>query len=159
MCCYNSRVLIMFKFTITATDPRSSARTGIFHTPHGSFHTPCFMPCGTKGAVKTLTPDELKSLGCEIVLANTYHLMLRPGGGLIERMGGLHKWIGWNNPILTDSGGFQVFSLQRINFLSSAPAEPDASRSRCALAFVSSGLLSRPSIITVNTLSILITRL
>lgn len=73
------------------------------------------MPCGTKAAVKTLTPDELKSLGCEIVLANTYHLMLRPGGGLVERMGGLHKWMNWNNPILTDSGGFQVFSLQRIN--------------------------------------------
>lgn len=73
------------------------------------------MPCGTRGAVKTLTPDELKQLGCEIILGNTYHLMLRPGSELIARMGGLHKWTTWNRPMLTDSGGFQVFSLSRIN--------------------------------------------
>lgn len=72
------------------------------------------MPCGTKGSVKTLTPDELKSLGCEIVLANTFHLMLRPGGAKIKHFGGLHRWIAWNGPILTDSGGFQVFSLSKI---------------------------------------------
>lgn len=72
------------------------------------------MPCGTKGAVKTLTPDELKSLGCEIILSNTYHLMLRPGGDFIEKAGGLHKWMAWDKPILTDSGGFQVFSLSAL---------------------------------------------
>lgn len=72
------------------------------------------MPCGTKGAVKTLTPDELKTLGCEIILGNTFHLMLRPGGDFVEKMGGLHKWIAWDRPILTDSGGFQVFSLSKL---------------------------------------------
>lgn len=104
----------MFEFEITAQDSQSSARTGKFHTPHGSFHTPAFMPCGTKGAVKTLTPDELTSLGCEIMLSNTYHLMLRPGGEAVAKMGGLQKWISWNKPILTDSGGFQVFSLSKL---------------------------------------------
>lgn len=104
----------MFEFEILAEDAHSKARTGKFHTPHGAFETPCFVPCGTKGTVKTLTPDELKSLGCEIVLANTFHLMLRPGGETVQHMGGLHDWTGWNGPMLTDSGGFQVFSLERI---------------------------------------------
>lgn len=104
----------MFDFKITATDKETSARTGVLSTPHGEIHTPCFMPCGTKGAVKTLTPDELKTLGCEIILGNTFHLMLRPGGDFIEKMGGLHKWISWDRPMLTDSGGFQVFSLSKL---------------------------------------------
>lgn len=104
----------MFEFQITSADDFSSARTGIFTTPHGSFRTPAFMPCGTKGSVKTLTPDELKNLGCEIILANTFHLMLRPGGEIVEKMGGLQKWTDWNGPMLTDSGGFQVFSLSRL---------------------------------------------
>ncbi len=104
----------MFEFNITAKDPSSEARCGIFNTPHGSFSTPVFMPCGTKGAVKTITPDELKAVGCEIILGNTFHLMLRPGGELISKMGGLHKWISWYRPMLTDSGGFQVFSLSKI---------------------------------------------
>lgn len=86
-------------------------RLGEATTPHGSFATPCFMPCGTKGTVKTLSPDELKELGCEILLGNTYHLMLRPGGPFLAERGGLHNWMGWDRPILTDSGGFQVFSL------------------------------------------------
>lgn len=72
------------------------------------------MPCGTKGSVKTLTPDELENIGCEIILANTYHLMLRPGSEVIEKIGGLHQWISWKKPLLTDSGGFQVFSLSRL---------------------------------------------
>ena len=72
------------------------------------------MPCGTKGAVKTLTPDELKTLNCEILLSNTYHLMLRPGGDFLKSVGGLHKWMAWDRPILTDSGGFQVFSLATL---------------------------------------------
>lgn len=76
------------------------------------------MPCGTKGAVKTLTPDELKTLGCEMILGNTFHLMLRPGADTIKKMGGLHKWIRWNGPMLTDSGGFQVFSLERLRKIS-----------------------------------------
>ncbi|MBI2453695.1 tRNA guanosine(34) transglycosylase Tgt [Candidatus Peregrinibacteria bacterium] len=104
----------MFEYRIIATDSASCARSGIFTTPHGEIQTPCFMPCGTKGAVKTLSPDELKQLDCEILLGNTFHLMLRPGGDLLEKKGGLHKWIGWDRPILTDSGGFQVFSLARL---------------------------------------------
>ncbi|MEK7523586.1 MAG: tRNA guanosine(34) transglycosylase Tgt [Patescibacteria group bacterium] len=100
-----------FNFQIFKNDSSCAARTGRFETPHGSFETPCFMPCGTKGAVKTLTPDELKSLGCEIILGNTFHLMLRPGGELVQKMGGLQHWTKWNGPMLTDSGGFQVFSL------------------------------------------------
>lgn len=104
----------MFDFSIINTDKSSLARVGAFTTPHGAIETPCFMPCGTKGAVKTLTPDELKEIGCEIILGNTFHLMLRPGEDLISRMAGLHKWISWDGPILTDSGGYQVFSLARL---------------------------------------------
>ncbi|MFA6521853.1 MAG: tRNA guanosine(34) transglycosylase Tgt [Candidatus Gracilibacteria bacterium] len=104
----------MFDFDVRAKDASSRARTGTFSTPHGNFSTPIFMPCGTKGAVKTLTPDELKSVGCEIILGNTFHLMLRPGEELVQKMGGLHKWIAWDRPMLTDSGGFQVFSLSNM---------------------------------------------
>jgi queuine tRNA-ribosyltransferase len=103
----------VFKFNILSKDKFSQARTGVLETPHGKISTPCFMPCGTKGSVKTLTPDELKTLGCEIILGNTFHLMLRPGADLVAKMGGLHKWISWDRPMLTDSGGFQVFSLFR----------------------------------------------
>jgi len=100
-----------FKFIIQAKESNSRAKSGIFHTPHGAIHTPFFMPVGTTGFVKTLTPKELQSLGAEIMLSNTYHLYLRPGSKNIKKFGGLHKWIGWDKPILTDSGGFQVFSL------------------------------------------------
>jgi len=102
----------MFSFTLYKTAGR--ARLGSLSTPHGKIETPCFMPCGTKATVKTLDPEELKTLGCQILLGNTYHLMLRPGGDLVEKMGGLHKWMKWDRPILTDSGGFQVFSLHQI---------------------------------------------
>ncbi len=105
----------MFKFTVTHEDTNSLARTGVFETPHGLIQTPIFMPCGTLATVKTLSPDELNNLGdgigAEIILANTYHLYLRPGHELIAKMGGLHKWMAYDKPILTDSGGFQVFSL------------------------------------------------
>ncbi len=99
----------MFEFKITAKD--GNARTGVFRTPHGDINTPVFMPVGTKGTVKTLSNDELLNLNSEIILANTYHLYLRPGEKTIKEMGGLHTWMNWNKPILTDSGGFQVFSL------------------------------------------------
>ena len=95
---------------ITARDGR--ARTGVVTTPRGRYHTPLFMPVGTRGAVRTLTADDLAGLGVGIVLANTYHLMLRPGADLIARRGGLHAFTGWGGHMLTDSGGFQVFSLQ-----------------------------------------------
>ena len=93
-------------------DARSgAARAGVFTTPHGEVHTPAFMPVGTHGAVKAMTPDQVRATGAEIVLGNTYHLALRPGEGLVAKLGGLHGFMRWSGPILTDSGGFQVFSL------------------------------------------------
>jgi queuine tRNA-ribosyltransferase len=97
-------------FTVTATD--GAARAGILRTAHGDVPTPAFMPVGTKATVKAVDPDELRALGAAIVLGNTYHLHLRPGEDLIEELGGLHRFMGWDGPILTDSGGFQVFSLR-----------------------------------------------
>lgn len=101
----------MFEFKIKKTDKSSHARNGVFSTPHGDIQTPVFMPVGTKASVKTLSQNDLKNLKAEIILANTYHLYLRPGENLVKKMGGLHNWMNWNKPILTDSGGFQVFSL------------------------------------------------
>ncbi len=101
----------MFDFAIIARDLRTSARTGVFQTPHGPLETPVFAPVGTQATVKTLTPRTLAELGATLVLANTYHLYLRPGVELIRDSGGLHSFMAWPGPILTDSGGFQVFSL------------------------------------------------
>ncbi len=98
-----------FGFRVTHTEGR--ARRGIMTTAHGIVETPAFMPVGTQGAVKGLTHRDLEGLGAEILLSNTYHLYLRPGDDLIARHGGLHRFIGWTKPILTDSGGYQVFSL------------------------------------------------
>ena len=95
-------------------DKFSGARAGILHTPHGDFLTPIFMPVGTQATVKSISPDELEELGAGIILSNTYHLFLRPGADLIEEAGGLHKFMHWNHGILTDSGGFQVFSLGEL---------------------------------------------
>lgn len=105
----------MFEFQILHQDTTSKARTGILNTPHGQIETPIFMPVGTRGSVKGLSPDELKAIHSQIILANTYHLYLRPGHKLIRQMGGLHKWANWDKPILTDSGGFQIFSLGKGN--------------------------------------------
>lgn len=99
----------MFNFDLQSTD--GDARTGLLSTPHGDIQTPIFMPVGTQGTVKALSPDDLKDCGSQIILGNTYHLMLRPGSELVKEMGGLHKFMHWDGPILTDSGGFQVFSL------------------------------------------------
>jgi queuine tRNA-ribosyltransferase len=98
-----------FGFRVTATD--GGARRGVMTTAHGEVETPAFMPVGTQGAVKGITPRDLDDVGAEIMLSNTYHLYLRPGDNLIARRGGLHRFIGWSKPILTDSGGYQVFSL------------------------------------------------
>lgn len=100
-------------FQVTATQSGSLARTGVLETPNGSIKTPTFMPVGTSGAVKTLSAEEVKSLGAEIILGNTYHLHIRPGEKVIEKFGGLSKWSNWNKPILTDSGGYQAYSLGR----------------------------------------------
>ncbi|NWF80922.1 MAG: tRNA guanosine(34) transglycosylase Tgt [Chloroflexi bacterium] len=98
-------------FSLVARDPATQARSGVLHTAHGTVATPVFMPVGTRGTVKALTPDDLREHGAQIILGNTYHLYLQPGHDLIARRGGLHRFMGWEGPILTDSGGFQVFSL------------------------------------------------
>ncbi|MCA1559854.1 MAG: tRNA guanosine(34) transglycosylase Tgt [Acidobacteria bacterium] len=98
-------------FRFHVTHQHGAARRGELHTPHGIVQTPAFMPVGTRGAVKAVTHRDLEDVGAEIILGNTYHLFLRPGDGLIARQGGLHRFIGWTRPILTDSGGYQVFSL------------------------------------------------
>jgi queuine tRNA-ribosyltransferase len=101
-----------FSFAITATD--GAARTGIIATPRGDIRTPAFMPVGTQAAVKAMYPEQVRALGADIVLANTYHLMLRPGPERVARLGGLHEFMRWPHPILTDSGGFQVMSLAKL---------------------------------------------
>ncbi len=98
-------------FEIVAADPRSAARAGVLHTAHGPVETPAFMPVGTQATVKCLEPRDLEATGAQIILSNTYHLIVRPGMEVIAACGGLHRFMGWNGPILTDSGGFQVFSL------------------------------------------------
>ncbi|PKO18949.1 tRNA guanosine(34) transglycosylase Tgt [candidate division BRC1 bacterium HGW-BRC1-1] len=102
-------------FTVTHELAGSAARTGLLSTPHGDVETPIFMPVGTKGTVKAMTPEEVEALGAQIILANTFHLLLRPGDDLVAELGGLHKFMNWRRPILTDSGGFQVWSLTRLN--------------------------------------------
>ena len=99
-----------FPFRVAASD--GAARAGLLDTPRGVVETPCFMPVGTKGTVKAISPHRLRELGASIVLANTYHLALRPGSDMVSRLGGLHAFMGWDGPLLTDSGGFQVFSLK-----------------------------------------------
>jgi queuine tRNA-ribosyltransferase len=99
------------RYELIKTCKQSGARLGRLHTPHGVIETPIFMPVGTQATVKAMTPEELKEINSQIILSNTYHLYMRPGHDLIERAGGLHKFMNWDRPILTDSGGFQVFSL------------------------------------------------
>src|SRR4051812_19193752 len=101
-------------FQVLATDLISRARRGRLQTRHGTIETPVFMPVGTQGTVKATTPVELREVGAQIILGNTYHLYLRPGLEVIEHFQGLHRFIGWDGPILTDSGGFQVFSLAKL---------------------------------------------
>jgi len=100
-----------FEFDLKKQDTGTSARLGEMITPHGVVHTPAFMPVGTQGTVKSMLPEEIKKCGAEIILGNTYHLYLRPGHETIKKLGGLHRFMNWQDPILTDSGGFQVYSL------------------------------------------------
>jgi queuine tRNA-ribosyltransferase len=102
----------MIQFEVEANCGNS--RAGVLQTPHGKIHTPIFMPVGTLGTVKGMTPEEVREIGAEIILGNTYHLHLRPGDELVQKMGGLHRFMNWQGPILTDSGGFQVFSLAKL---------------------------------------------
>jgi queuine tRNA-ribosyltransferase len=101
-------------FTLFNRSTKSAARRGEVRTPHGTFQTPVFMPVGTQATVKAVTPEDLKEIGAEIILANTYHLYIRPGHELVKELGGLHKFMNWDRPILTDSGGFQIFSLKDL---------------------------------------------
>ena len=108
--------MTQFRFEIHQTDGR--ARTGVIHTPRGDIRTPAFMPVGTAATVKAMLPAQVRETGADIVLGNTYHLMLRPGAERVARLGGLHKFMGWERPILTDSGGFQVMSLAQLRKIS-----------------------------------------
>jgi queuine tRNA-ribosyltransferase len=128
-------------FTVTATD--GEARAGVLRTAHGDVPTPAFMPVGTKGTVKSVHPDELRALGATIVLGNTYHLHFRPGEDVVADLGGLHRFMGWDGPILTDSGGFQVFSLRDtilavdddgVTFRSVYDGRPERLTPECAAA-------------------------
>ncbi len=110
-----------FAFHLAATC--GAARAGVFATPHGNVETPCFMPVGTQATVKALDPEDLRSVGAQIILANAYHLHLRPGDDVVASLGGLHIFMGWDGPILTDSGGFQVFSLETLRTVSEQGVE------------------------------------
>ncbi len=105
------------RFELLHVCTQSGARLGRVHTPHGSFDTPAFMPVGTQGTVKGMSPAELEEMGAGIILSNTYHLWMRPGTEVLEALGGLHRFMSWNHPILTDSGGFQVFSLSDLRHI------------------------------------------
>jgi len=111
------------RFVLGATDPASRARTGVLTTPHGQVSTPAFMPVGTLATVKALTPAQLEELGADILLCNAFHLALRPGDDVVEKLGGLHRFTGWHRPILTDSGGFQIFSLGALTRITEEAAE------------------------------------
>ena len=105
-------------FEVTHRDPATRARAGLLHTPHGVVETPVFMPVGTAGTVKAISQEELEALGVRILLGNTYHLYLRPGHELVRELGGLHRFMGWNGAILTDSGGYQIMSLEGLGRVS-----------------------------------------
>ncbi|NPV91525.1 MAG: tRNA guanosine(34) transglycosylase Tgt [Firmicutes bacterium] len=107
-----------FRFELLKECKKTGARLGRLHTPHGTVDTPAFMPVGTLGTVKTMTPEEVAGIGAQIILSNTYHLYLRPGSDVVKEMGGLHRFMNWDRPILTDSGGFQVFSLGDLRKIS-----------------------------------------
>ncbi len=104
-----------FSYEVIKECKHTRARAGILHTPHGDIETPVYMPVGTNATVKAILPEMLDDMGAEIILSNTYHLHLRPGEDIVKRAGGLHAFMNWRRPILTDSGGFQVFSLAKIN--------------------------------------------
>jgi queuine tRNA-ribosyltransferase len=113
----------LVRYELLHKDPGTHARRGRVHTPHGVIETPVFMPVGTVGSVKAVGPDDLRAIDAQIILGNTYHLMLRPGQALVGQMGGLHRFVSWDRPMLTDSGGFQVFSLAGARRISEEGAE------------------------------------
>jgi queuine tRNA-ribosyltransferase len=130
----------MTALTIDASDEHTRARAGVLRTAHGDVRTPAFVPLATKATVKALLPEEVAGLGYEMVLGNTFHLMLNPGAELIERFGGLHEFMGWEGPIITDSGGFQVFSMGHGTVADEIKARQPGGRSRGA-----EGAVDRPA--------------
>lgn len=120
---YRGWLTLAVQFELLKTCKQSGARLGILHTKHGKIETPVFMPVGTQATVKTLSPEELKEIGSQIILSNTYHLFLRPGHKIVQEAGGLHTFMNWDRPILTDSGGFQVFSLNSLRKISEEGVE------------------------------------
>jgi queuine tRNA-ribosyltransferase len=115
---YSQLTINILEFKVFKNSLASKARLGEIRTPHGHFETPVFMPVGTQGTVKAVSSEDMKEMGIKIVLANTYHLYLRPGHRIVEKLGGLHQFMNWDGPILTDSGGFQVYSLSRLRTIS-----------------------------------------
>ncbi len=113
-----SNFRVFMKFTVTTKDSRTAARCGILQTDHGTIPTPVFMPVGTRASVKSVEPHELRELNVHIILANTYHLYLRPGNDIIMKAGGIHRFMNWQGPLLTDSGGYQVYSLSDLRKIS-----------------------------------------
>ena len=112
-----------FNYELVHVDSKTGARAGILHTPHGDILTPIFMPVGTNSTVKLITNNNLYDTGAQIILGNSYHLYLRAGHKLIEKFGGIHGWMNWDKPVLTDSGGFQVFSLAHLRKISEEGVE------------------------------------
>jgi queuine tRNA-ribosyltransferase len=129
----------MFKFDITYKSPSSKARLGHLTTPHGVVETPAFIFCATKAAIKGATPQDMKREDTQIILANTYHLMLQPGSELVAQMGGLHKFMGWDGPMLTDSGGFQIFSLGHGSVAEEVKGRRQSSRPKSLLCITEEG--------------------
>lgn len=132
-----------FKFDILFQAPDSRARLGRIHTPHGTVDTPHFIFCGTKAAIKALNMDQMREVGAGFVLANTYHLMLQPGADLVEKMGGLHKFMRWDGPMLTDSGGFQIFAMGEGTVADELKSRQKTARSRTLLKIQEEGATFR----------------
>jgi queuine tRNA-ribosyltransferase len=130
-------------FEITYRDPKSRARLGVLSTPHGSIETPHFIFCGTKAAIKALSIPQIREVGAGMILANTYHLMLQPGADLVERMGGLHKFMRWDGPMLTDSGGFQIFAMGEGTVADELKSRHKTARARTLLKITEDGATFR----------------
>ncbi|MDP2194178.1 MAG: tRNA guanosine(34) transglycosylase Tgt, partial [Alphaproteobacteria bacterium] len=130
--------MTMFNFTYQ-TFPHTKARLGILTTPHGVVETPAFIFCATKAAIKGVTPKQMRDAGTQMILSNTYHLMLQPGGETVKKLGGLQKMTNWNGPMLTDSGGFQIFSLGHGSVSSEIKGKRDAKRPKSMLKITEEG--------------------
>ncbi|MBX3456953.1 MAG: tRNA guanosine(34) transglycosylase Tgt [Candidatus Paracaedibacteraceae bacterium] len=131
--------MTQFKFTFRRPNPNSRARLGILETPHGTVETPAFIFCATKAAIKGVTPEQMKAEGTQFILSNTYHLMLQPGSEVVQKAGGLHKFMGWNGPMLTDSGGFQIFSLGHGSVAEEIKGRRNSSRPKTMLKITEEG--------------------